>query len=73
MFGSKASPQSRLDGIAVTQAREGTMILGLRTVVYEVDDLEAAKRWYTHTSTQIHTQTQTHPITHIHGHPGTHH
>ena len=23
------------------------MILGLRTVVYEVDDLEAAKRWYT--------------------------
>jgi predicted enzyme related to lactoylglutathione lyase len=32
--------------IIVSQPNEGTMFLGLRTVVYEVDDLEKAKEWY---------------------------
>lgn len=32
--------------IVVNEPEEGTMFVGLRTVVYEVDDLERAKDWY---------------------------
>jgi predicted enzyme related to lactoylglutathione lyase len=32
--------------IIVGEPRGGKMLLGLRTVVYEVDDLEKAKEWY---------------------------
>jgi predicted enzyme related to lactoylglutathione lyase len=34
------------DPIVVTQPGEETMFLGLRTAVYEVDDLDKAKEWY---------------------------
>jgi predicted enzyme related to lactoylglutathione lyase len=34
------------DPIVVSEPEEGTMFLGLRTAVYEVDDLERAKEWY---------------------------
>ena len=34
------------DPIIVSEPEEGTMFLGLRTVAYEVDDLEKAKEWY---------------------------
>jgi predicted enzyme related to lactoylglutathione lyase len=35
------------DPVIVTQPEEGTMFLGLRTVAYQVEDLEKAKQWYT--------------------------
>jgi predicted enzyme related to lactoylglutathione lyase len=34
------------DPMIVSEPEEGKMFLGLRTVAYEVDDLEKAKEWY---------------------------
>jgi predicted enzyme related to lactoylglutathione lyase len=34
------------DPIVISKPNEGTMFVGLRTVVYQVDDLEKAKEWY---------------------------